>query len=472
MRRAVVEGKEYVFPDDDRTYEIRTYTASPNGGRRVEFHFFAPDGSHRVQVQEETLDQMVREVPLPDDAIRTKGRQGKKKWNGPQAKDLFKFDTERMIKENEERLFKEVRKTASWKHLYGKANHAGLAEESFDMKKLSTGTRVGFDHPGRKTGRGLGTVIDLSGAADPRLRLLPGHVLVCADEPGRGFDNGRELVGRGYGAVLPDGSVKPLQDQESNATFAGIPEHIGVVVKRDLEWDGIVFRRHNTGRLVSLGPKGESAIVDWHMVRHQGLYVLKGIDARNPGAHMNHRHCYSVPTKSLRWCRLDPLSGTAREIWPGTMAKRPSRYASGDYVVYASRRPTKVNGRDRRFGVAEGAILEIAETSSDGGCVSARIVSGCDERAVGLLVSMEANQLAPLGFPYFKAGDRVEIVAQLEFRKKDLQGERGTVVLPTDADGDVGIQFSKDIGAGSLDGQGEDRCCLYVPVEAVQTASE
>jgi hypothetical protein len=57
------------------------------------------------------------------------------------------------------------------------------------------------------------------------------------------------------------------------------------------------------------------------------------------------------------------------------------------------------------------------------------------------------------------------------FKKKNLQRSRGKVILATDFEGDVGIQFLEDIGAGSLDGIGKEGRCLYIPVESVEKVS-
>ena len=49
-----------------------------------------------------------------------------------------------------------------------------------------------------------------------------------------------------------------------------------------------------------------------------------------------------------------------------------------------------------------------------------------------------------------------------------LQGEKATVILPVDPDGDIGVVFKENIGAGSLDGMGPNGHCLYIPEKSLK----
>jgi hypothetical protein len=90
---------------------------------------------------------------------------------------------------------------------------------------------------------------------------------------------------------------------------------------------------------------------------------------------------------------------------------------------------------------------------------------------LGMGVKIRTQDVMPFEGSFFSSGEEVEVVAEVVFRKKSLQGRRGRVILPTDADGDVGVEFPEDIGAGSLDGVGEEGRCLYIPADAVKEAS-
>ena len=49
---------------------------------------------------------------------------------------------------------------------------------------------------------------------------------------------------------------------------------------------------------------------------------------------------------------------------------------------------------------------------------------------------------------------------------------RAVVVLPLDQDGEIGLQFEEDINAGSLDGYGQDKRCLYIHHSAIEKVAE
>lgn len=46
----------------------------------------------------------------------------------------------------------------------------------------------------------------------------------------------------------------------------------------------------------------------------------------------------------------------------------------------------------------------------------------------------------------------------------------GKVILSTDAEGDVGIEFEEDLGAGSLDGIGKEGHCIYIEASLVKSS--
>jgi hypothetical protein len=72
---------------------------------------------------------------------------------------------------------------------------------------------------------------------------------------------------------------------------------------------------------------------------------------------------------------------------------------------------------------------------------------------------------------FIDTGGEVEITAEISFRKRDLKGMQAVVVLPMDQDGEIGLQFKEDIAAGSLDGHGEDKKCLYIHHSALKRVS-
>jgi len=334
-----------------------------------------------------------------------------------------------------------------------------------EMKNTSpTGLRVSFPCP--QTGFGhLGTIVN-TGSRDP---LPRGVVLICSDIASADFNDKVEYTGEGHGVVINRRHVNPFPDQTSSEAFAGIPKHIGVTVREMFEWDNVMFTRRVTGRLLYFD--GDQATVSWNFARSKNFYMSDPIqDPKSGKPPIQWPNCYSVPAATLKWCRWDSNAEVCK-VWPGTVFQ-PSTLTlkNDDYVVYTGSRTLRISG-ESHYAVARGAILKITGNDGRGLTYTGVLVGGCDEKAQGLQVRLDHTSIALLGFPYISAGINVEIVASVEFKKQELRGRRGVVVLPTDADGDIGIQFQEDIGAGSLDGVGKNLHCLYVPVGSVQKIS-
>lgn len=74
--------------------------------------------------------------------------------------------------------------------------------------------------------------------------------------------------------------------------------------------------------------------------------------------------------------------------------------------------------------------------------------------------------------PYLGEGEKVQVEnKELQFRQRRLEGLRGTVLLSTDANGNVGVEFEQDLHAGSFDGLGAQGKCLFVPAECLKKHS-
>jgi hypothetical protein len=359
--------------------------------------------------------------------------------------------------------------------LDGEAAHAAIDEfvdkEPSNMKNLPTGLRVSFSHPehgSTQTGTTIGGSLEVP--------LQKGKVLVCTDERDpKYYRDCNNLTGYGFGVILPANRVQPFEKPFSSSAYFGVPDHIGVFALREFAYDGALFAKQATGRLLNLQAQATDgrmlALVHWYGLRDSNFYGHAVPDPRTSKS-VYYEQCYAVPTQKLRWCRMD--KGQAfQQAWPGPLYDSPAPFKVGDYVVYISERPFKVTGERSYFAVAKGAILLVIGVKDDGRTLTVRTSGGVIKDALGLQTKVTSDMVAPLSFPYLEEGKRIEVVAQLEFRKKDLQGQRGVVVLPTDADGDVGIQFDEVIEhAGSLDGHGEDRRCLYVPIHAVKKVSK
>ena len=73
---------------------------------------------------------------------------------------------------------------------------------------------------------------------------------------------------------------------------------------------------------------------------------------------------------------------------------------------------------------------------------------------------------------FIDRGSKVEITTSLPFRKRDLKGLQAKVILPLDQDDELGLEFLEEIGAGSLDGYGKDKKCLYVHRKHIEKVSD
>ena len=331
-----------------------------------------------------------------------------------------------------------------------------------------TGLRVRFRHP-RSGVELVGTTINLLG----QYGLPKGQSMICADRKNEAFNDLCELAGDYRGVFVPNHYIQIREDQDSLETWGQLHRSIGVVVQADFVEGARAFVQGTTGRLLYFNGTGDGrADVSWHNMSGSKLRTEEHPNVRS-GRMEVHSDCWHVPPKYLQWCRLDRnLSPTI--VWPGAIRSKGeggAEFKEGDYVVFARSKAMRVSG-DRNYAVSRGTILKVVRSSNHGEIYDLVLVSGCDKRARNLPMQLTHSHIAPLEFPYIEEGSSVEIVASVEFRKRDLRGQRGMVVLPTDADGDVGIQFGENIKAGSLDGAGKSQHCLYVPVKSVEKVSE
>jgi hypothetical protein len=134
--------------------------------------------------------------------------------------------------------------------------------------------------------------------------------------------------------------------------------------------------------------------------------------------------------------------------------------------------------RVTKYAVARGAILKRISSDkydSDDGVgrgIMVRVMSGTSPDIIGRKLVVNKREVYLFKNTFIEAGNIVEVIANLTFRKKNLQGQRGEVILGTDLDGDIGMEFPEDIGAGSLDGVGREGRCLYIPTDSVREISE
>jgi hypothetical protein len=176
---------------------------------------------------------------------------------------------------------------------------------------------------------------------------------------------------------------------------------------------------------------------------------------------------FHVPKDNLRWCRFDPGTNTVSRTWYTTHMP----HAAGDILVYWSDKPYMISGSRRGYPITRGVLLRHVSNDPENRGLIVTPLSGMPSEWIGMKVKIPKNSVRKFEEPFIDVGEEVEIVAEVMFKKKNLQRSRGTVILATDFEGDIGIQFPEDIGAGSLDGIGKEGRCLYIPAESVAKVS-
>ncbi len=132
--------------------------------------------------------------------------------------------------------------------------------------------------------------------------------------------------------------------------------------------------------------------------------------------------------------------------------------------------PQRISNGERNYRLARGTLARF-QGPLDRNKSQVTLAGGCDPAIIGLETIISTKGLEKIEEEFIEAGVEVVISATLDFRRRDLKGLRAVVVLPMDQDGEIGLQFKEDIGAGSLDGHGQDKRCLYIHHSSVKKAS-
>ncbi len=338
--------------------------------------------------------------------------------------------------------------------------------ERIELPKYYTGLRVTVS--GIEPRRITATILNLSG-------VPKGHLAVCFDTPidpdVADYSLG-DLTKPGYGMFVPKESVRILEDQSAFITFQRVPSHVGVVVIEDTKVDDVAFEAGQTGRIV-MQPQGADGrvMVNWNFDNKNFYDAGRSDDAyRQDVPRDNYPCCYNVPRNLLAFCRLDS-KGRASAIWPNSGEQGDDTpWKKGDFLRLLVAEPQRIVGGDRNFRISPGTIVKY-QGQVDRYKAQVTLAGGCDPAILGVPTIVSAKGLEKLEEEFIDAGGEVEITATISFRKRDLKGMRAVVVLPLDQDGEVGLQFKEDIEAGSLDGHGENKRCLYVHHSDVKRVS-
>ena len=338
--------------------------------------------------------------------------------------------------------------------------------EKAELPKYYTGLRVTVSgvEPRRKNA----TVINIEGAP-------PGYLAVCFDKPIAPDDSEpmlESLTKPGFGMMVPQSSVRIREDQNSYETFRSIPGHIGVVVTETTRIDDVNFKAGQTGRLI-IQPEGPEArvMVNWNFPSKRFYDAASGGGYRADVPDGRYTSCYSVPRQMLAFCRLDAVQHNVVVIWPNSGADTEGvTFQKGDYVRAVVTDEQRITNGVRQFRVEPGTIMQyIGAVDRSKSQVS--LAGGCDPAVLGLTTVVRTKGLEKVEEEFIDTGGEVEITAEITFRKRGLKGMQAVVLLPMDQDGEIGLQFKENIEAGSLDGHGEDKKCLYVHHSALKRVS-
>jgi len=339
--------------------------------------------------------------------------------------------------------------------------------ERVELPKYYTGLRVTVS--GIEPRRKAATIINLSE------NLPRGHLAVCFDKPVAPDDahhEMEELTKPGYGMFVPRESVRILENQTSFSTFQKVPSHVGVVVIEDTKVDTVIFEAGQTGRLIMQPSGPESRVmVNWNFPNKDFYDGARTDDAYDQGMRLGeYPTCYSVPRGMLALCHLDGKTRVVA-IWPNSGEQSDDApWKKGDFLRMLIAEPQRVTNGERNYRISPGTIMRY-QGQVDSYKSQVVLAGGCDPAILGLPTIVSTKGLEKLEEEFIDAGGEVEITATISFRKKDLKGMRAVVILPLDQDGEVGLQFKEDIKAGSLDGYGDDKRCLYIHHSAVKRIS-
>lgn len=432
----------YQIPDDGG-HLIQEAIHMADGKMRVFRYEFPPlGGNNRVRVESRYLDETTQEElveQLPDRHIKdflvgVPAPSAKKDMAG--VEDFFTFNPIRdFFKVPEYKLFSEKIKERPMSFFVGQ--------------------RVEFADRNRNAVV-KGTILDHVSASD-------GYA-ICVDQLHGSYEFLENILGPGFGVIVDSGNIEPVHPKSQWSTsnwHKNAPTTLAVHFGKDTRFDGVVFSTRDVGRIMGPGQHSGQVSVMWMNKRseHFNTHQFAGLAEKVP-------NCYYVPINQLRLCAVNPNTWEILHSF-GPLGPPTQIFKAGDILVYNSDKGIRAPTKDSKIvNVGRGAIIQVSQ--DDGGSVMGHLVGGCIPEMLGSAIGIDRRLLETFPHPWVPQGAEVSITAEIHFRKNPLLGKKGRVLLATDAEGDVGIEFPEDIGAGSLDGEGKDGHCLYLPASALK----
>jgi hypothetical protein len=350
------------------------------------------------------------------------------------------------------------------------ADHAAWAE-SIDGKgkrrpmanKFTSGTRVLYRHPVSKK-RAYATVVGVVDEMSGHER--PGTILLCTDEPYLRFNHHENYTGEQRGVMVS--AKKAEVDEAMGDTWHNVPDNVGVCARKEFRHDDVGFPAGCTGRIVAPPDADRNMVlVSWNF-SNDNFHTHED----SGGGLWN--QCWEVPLSKVSMCLMNNNEKKVISHWPAGMGnKRPERKVK-DVCIVTGRSVSYMNEETGREQILpEATVVELLKNNGGSHRTwTCRVIGGCPDGMINATMNIRELYLKNHPHPdrFYRPGEVVEIVAKVDFRKVALQGMKGKVILSTDTEGDVGIEFKEDIGAGSLDGIGKEGHCIYIEADLVKSS--
>lgn len=332
-------------------------------------------------------------------------------------------------------------------------------------KKFPTGTRVMFRHSRTKKSA-YATVVGV--VKEMKGNTHPGTILLCTDEAVERAVHHEEYTGAQHGLLVDyrKSGVELLM----GSRWHTVPHNIGVYVRDGFVHDGVEFHSSGTGRIMGdIDHERGVVTVSWNW-SNENFHT--SVD--DGGTEWS--NSWEVPVAELGMCLLSEDKNMLAR-WPiGFSTKPATNWKVGDICVVAVAGRHGVNfvtKEGREAVLPDGTVVELLKNAGGSHQIwNAKIMGCCPESMVGSELNVREMSLMNHPHPemFYRPGQMVEIVAKMDFRKTSLQGMKGKVILSTDTDGDVGIEFKENIDAGSLDGIGKEGHCIYIEASLVKSS--
>ena len=333
-------------------------------------------------------------------------------------------------------------------------------EDVHGKPRFLAGTRVIYRHPRTKKTE-YGTVVGR--VPEMRGKNSLEQVLIATDKSDKYNGTHIKYTGRNHGVIVD--TVEGNMTAPMHGEWHTVPEQIGVFVPQAFIQDSVGIPQRATGRILTDVCNGMLEI-SWNFTNNNFHSIEDGAGTRRCNV-------WTVPATKINMCLLHSHTKKVKVSWPNARPGQCSEKKRGDLCTVRGRSVSVLDSDDRESILSSETVVELLK--NNGGSYrtwSCKIIGGCTDNLLNKTVNIRGDYLREHPAPdnFYRPDQQVEIVAVVDFRKRPLQGMKGRVILSTDGEGDVGIEFKEDIGAGSLDGIGKEGHCIYIEASLVKAS--